>query len=167
MKTKILGLLAVGLLAGPMVANALSVVFDNPNQTVLRPSSGTVEASFSANYICDQGDAVNSVSVNYLHTSSNAILDAVSFVDSFSCGNALRFTFYVPSTADLGLYNLAVNLTDPALFGVTYFDATGILRSVVTAISIDVVGSVPEPGTLALLGLGLAGLGLSRRRKAV
>ena len=33
-------------------------------------------------------------------------------------------------------------------------------------IGVNVTSSVPEPGTLALLGLGLAGLGFVRRRKA-
>lgn len=34
------------------------------------------------------------------------------------------------------------------------------------AFSIDVVQNVPEPGSLALVGLGLAGLGFLRRRKS-
>lgn len=33
-------------------------------------------------------------------------------------------------------------------------------------VGVDDVSTVPEPGTLALLGLGLAGLGMSYRRRA-
>jgi hypothetical protein len=61
-----------------------------------------------------------------------------------------------------------LNLTDMSFYGrgSQTQNATITLLSLGDRINVAGPVSVPEPGTLGLLGLGLAGLGLSRRRKA-
>jgi hypothetical protein len=172
MKTKILGLLAVALLAGPLAANA-ALVSSNPLQgvtiagkvydvTFWQDSSGFTDAA-----------AVNTFPV-YFATQAGAEAAAGAVKDDLYLlwlnGPGFDFApasdlesfdvFFRSSTTDFD----AVACDNGAVYGcATVFGASGTYGSIAT---FALEQSVPEPGTISLLGLGMAGIAVSRRRKA-
>jgi hypothetical protein len=204
MRSKILGLLALALLAGPMAANALVLDFEGS------PDSGAITQTvdgYTFNFTADGWGIFRDTFVGggapYTHNGTTRLVaagdrDGVTAQVTMSQGGNLFSLFSVDVATlfpDIGNGEMeiigslnaggTISRTLPLFTSFSSVSLVGfenltsaVFRTTLSAsfrsepgFSIDNLyvnerRRVPESGTLALLGLGLAGLGLSRRRKA-
>ncbi len=132
----------------------------SPNSGVIddgAPASLTVTATFAAD--------VTAISAIFFDTEVGSLLVSI---EAFDISDNSLGTTTVNSTAASA---------DPTLGTLVGLSSIGAIRKVTMTTDVDgalfddftftpgISGSVPEPGTLALFGFGLAGLVLARRRK--
>jgi hypothetical protein len=158
MKSKFLGLLAVGLLMGPMASNAVMWNWTYTRVLLVGETSPGGGGTFTTNDLASGSYLITGITGTY---EGNAITSLLP-TGSFGNNDSLLFET-APQLTVFGFSFVAAGVNRNFYWGIGYQDfGVGILDSFSAS---RVPSGVHEPGTLALLGLGLLALVFIVRRK--
>jgi len=183
MKSKVLGILATGTLLGPMSAHAINFEF---SFTSTNPHPGTVPGTVTGRIIGlsdNSTGAASQVLIDSFPSDLNSVVGPAP-IDATLWNTQRQNEFVVLNGQVIGggfwadHWVVGLRPIYAQLFINGGFLSSNFLNldrrverwvwadTGLTAANIVPLAAVPEPSALVLLGLGMAGLGLSRRRIA-
>ncbi|SFN51212.1 PEP-CTERM sorting domain-containing protein [Marinobacter pelagius] len=151
----------------------LGVTFSNATWTstlgdplAIYSSSDTFRPKADNPIIATFSSAVSFVSIFGRDVGGNGI--RIDAYDSPVAGNLVDFDEFFGTGIGVGT-EATIAASDPSIWRVEFYQPDSIVAGEGMVwdnftFDSDAVASVPEPGTLALLGIGLAGMGVARRR---
>ena len=156
----------VNLLFAMHADNAITITLDNPNATVVRPTTGSVIVDFTGTITTTPGFEMSSFAASSLWNAAGDLIGGMTPNPTWNLTGIL-FSVTVDST-DLGLYafdssfvNLAGFNFSESPIGGGWCNNTGF-----THYSVNVIDSiaVPEPSLIALLAIGFMGFMFGGRK---